>query len=67
MPFKDGKLVNMEYPLSFVIYMTIAGFILGFSAASAYHNHVWCKESVRLGYAEYVLKDDQAVWQWKKK
>lgn len=47
-----------------LIGMMVGLFIGGFFGSEGKERH-WKKESVKMGHAEYVLKGDKAVWQWK--
>lgn len=43
----------------------IIGAIGGAFVAATINNNSWRTQAIEKGYAEYVLKGSEAVWQWK--
>lgn len=43
----------------------IIGLFFGAFISCVWQSESWKKEAVEKGHAEYVLKGNEAVWQWK--
>lgn len=48
-----------------LVFSLIASFAAGICFDGNFSDNYWRAEAVRTGHAEYVLRGDRAVWQWR--